>query len=156
MQCGFSNLELTNQPGDLIYINILFFKYIIDPPSQNLSFMARKLKYHFHCHKPKKISLRICIHKNFILFKAEKTIEKKDAKLKEINSILEEEINPTLSKLKEERAAYFEFQKIQRELEHLTKVYVAYQFVCAEETSTKSADDFKQVFIIIIFWRETG
>jgi structural maintenance of chromosome 2 len=37
---------------------------------------------------------------------AEKTIEKKDAKLKEINNILAEEINPTLSKLKEERAAY--------------------------------------------------
>jgi structural maintenance of chromosome 2 len=37
---------------------------------------------------------------------AEKTIEKKDAKLKEINNILAEEINPTLSKLKEERSAY--------------------------------------------------
>ena len=82
---------------------------------------------------------------NDFISQAEKTIEKKDAKLKEINSILEEEINPTLSKLRDERAAYFEFQKIQRELEHLTKVYVAYQFMCAEETSSKSADDFKQV-----------
>ena len=56
---------------------------------------------------------------------AEKTIEKKDAKLEEINSILAEEINPTLTKLKEERSAYLEFQKIQRELEHLTKFYLA-------------------------------
>lgn len=76
---------------------------------------------------------------------AEKTIEKKDAKLKEINSILEEEINPTLNKLKDERAAYFEFQKIQRELEHLTKVNVAWQFVCAEETSVKSAEEHKEM-----------
>ena len=48
---------------------------------------------------------------------AEKTIEKKDARLKEINDILNEEINPTLKKLREERSAYLEFQKIQRELE---------------------------------------
>ena len=72
---------------------------------------------------------------------AEKTIEKKDAKLKEINDILAEEINPTLTKLKEERSAYLEFQKIQRELEHLTKFYLAYKFVCAEEASTKTKDE---------------
>ena len=35
---------------------------------------------------------------------AEKTIEKKDARLKEINDILNEEINPTLKKLREERS----------------------------------------------------
>jgi len=37
---------------------------------------------------------------------AEIMIEKKDTKLKEINNILAEDINPTLSKLKEERSAY--------------------------------------------------
>lgn len=72
---------------------------------------------------------------------AEKTIEKKDAKLKEINDILVEEINPTLTKLKEERSAYLEYQKIQRELEHLTKFYLAYKFVCAEEASSKTKDE---------------
>ena len=72
---------------------------------------------------------------------AEKTIEKKDAKLKEINDILAEEINPTLTKLKEERSAYLEYQKIQRELEHLTKFFLAYKFVCAEEASTKTKDE---------------
>ena len=66
---------------------------------------------------------------------AEKTIEKKDARLKEINDILNEEINPTLKKLREERSAYLEFQKIQRELEHLTKLYLAWKFVCAEEVN---------------------
>jgi structural maintenance of chromosome 2 len=104
---------------------------------------------------------------------AEKTIEKKDAKLKEINNILAEEINPTLSKLKEERSAYLgtpgsisfgvsitlilcpfrniylsfrsEFQKIQRELEHLKKLYLAYKFVCAQEASTKSDEELLQV-----------
>lgn len=72
---------------------------------------------------------------------AEKTIEKKDAKLKEINDILAEEINPTLTKLKEERSAYLEFQKIQRELEHLTKLYLAWKFCCAEESAVKTKEE---------------
>lgn len=72
---------------------------------------------------------------------AQKTIEKKDAKLKEINDILEEEITPTLSKLKEERTMYLEYQKVQRELEHLTKLYIAYKFVSAQETSEKAQEE---------------
>ena len=72
---------------------------------------------------------------------AQRTIEKKDAKLNEIDSILREEITPTLAKLKEERASYLEYQKIMRELEHLNRFYVAWQFVCAEETKARSAED---------------
>ena len=59
-------------------------------------------------------------------------------RLKEINDILNEEINPTLKKLREERSAYLEFQKIQRELEHLTKLYLAWKYVCAEEVRAVS------------------
>ena len=76
---------------------------------------------------------------------AEKTIEKKDAKLKEINDILAEEINPTLTKLKEERTTYLEYQKIQRELDHLTKLYVAYKFIKAEEMASKADLDLGQI-----------
>ena len=72
---------------------------------------------------------------------AQKTIEKKDAKLREINDILNEEITPTLTKLKEERSTYLEYQKIQRELEHLTKLYVAYKFVTAEQCAAKADED---------------
>jgi len=78
---------------------------------------------------------------------AEKTIEKKDAKLKEINSILDEEINPTLAKLKEEKSAYAEYQRIQRELEHLKKIHIAWRFICAEEESAKLATEHGQVEI---------
>ena len=76
---------------------------------------------------------------------AEKTIEKKDARLKEINDILEEEINPTLKKLREERSAYLEFQKIQRELEHLTKLYLAYKIVWAEEMSVQTKEELVKI-----------
>ncbi|CAL8332184.1 unnamed protein product [Lota lota] len=71
---------------------------------------------------------------------AQKTIEKKEAKLKEIQTILEEEITPTMEKLKEERSSYLEYQKLMREIQHLTRLYVAWLFVCAEETKVKSAE----------------
>ncbi|XP_066506575.1 structural maintenance of chromosomes protein 2 [Hoplias malabaricus] len=72
---------------------------------------------------------------------AQKTIEKKDAKLKEIQTILDEEITPAMEKLKEERSSYLEYQKLMREIEHLSRLYIAWQFVCAEETKVKSAED---------------
>ena len=84
--------------------------------------------------------------------------------------ILNEEITPTLTKLKEERSTYLEYQKVQREHEHLTKLYIAFKyvlqtFVCsfswlqqgrnrhsssarfiqAEEKATKSKEDLEQV-----------
>jgi len=74
---------------------------------------------------------------------AEKTIEKKDAKLKEINNILSEDIEPTITKLKEERSQYLEFQKVQRELEHLTKLHVAHRFLCADRANVQCREDQK-------------
>jgi len=69
---------------------------------------------------------------------AQKTIEKKDAKLKEINDIVNEEIYPTMNKLKEERSTYLEYQKVQREYEHLSKFCIAFKFVTAQESSKKA------------------
>ncbi|NWV14787.1 SMC2 protein, partial [Ptilonorhynchus violaceus] len=75
----------------------------------------------------------------------QKTIEKKEAKLKDIQTVLNEEINPTLQKLKEERASYLEYQKLVREIEHLSRFCIAYQFVLAEETKTSSVDVLKEM-----------
>ncbi|XP_073201714.1 structural maintenance of chromosomes protein 2 isoform X3 [Lepidochelys kempii] len=86
---------------------------------------------------------------------AQKTIEKKEAKLKEIQTILEEEITPTLQKLKEERSSYLEYQKVMREIEHLSRLYVAYQFVLAEETKVRSADELKEMQANIAKLQET-
>ncbi|XP_052777635.1 structural maintenance of chromosomes protein 2-like [Mya arenaria] len=76
---------------------------------------------------------------------AQKTIEKKDAKLKEIDTVLKEDITPTITKLKDERSSYLEFQKINRELEHLNKLYIAYQFICAEEKKKRSVEELSQM-----------
>lgn len=72
---------------------------------------------------------------------AQRTIEKKDTKLQEIDNILAEEITPTLTRLKEERSSYLEYQKVMRELEHLGRLHIAYQFIGAEQMSKSSAEE---------------
>ncbi|XP_009284488.1 PREDICTED: structural maintenance of chromosomes protein 2 [Aptenodytes forsteri] len=75
----------------------------------------------------------------------QKTIEKKEAKLKDIQMVLNEEITPTLQKLKEERSSYLEYQKVIRAIEHLSRLCIAYQFVLAEETKVSSAEVLKEM-----------
>ncbi|KAH0953570.1 hypothetical protein HN011_011297 [Eciton burchellii] len=73
------------------------------------------------------------------------TIERKDTKLKEINDILNEEISPRLNKLKEERTQYVEFQRIERELEHSKRIYLAWKYLTALNISQKTEEDVKIV-----------
>ncbi|XP_030092877.1 structural maintenance of chromosomes protein 2 [Serinus canaria] len=75
----------------------------------------------------------------------QKTIEKKENKLENIQKVLNEELSPSLVKLKEERASYLEYQKLVREIEHLSRFCIAYQFVLAEETKVSCADMLKEM-----------
>ncbi|XP_074425218.1 structural maintenance of chromosomes protein 2 isoform X1 [Larus michahellis] len=70
----------------------------------------------------------------------QKTIEKKESKLKMIQMVLSEEITPTLQKLKEERSSYLEYQKVVRAIEHLSRLCIAYEFVLAEKTQASSSE----------------
>ncbi|XP_066589198.1 structural maintenance of chromosomes protein 2 [Prorops nasuta] len=72
-----------------------------------------------------------------------KMIEKKDSKLTAINEILKEEIGPKITKLKEERTQFVEFQRIERELEHCRRVFLAWQYVNAVESSRKAEENFE-------------
>merc|ERR1712180_71039 len=74
-----------------------------------------------------------------------KTLEKKESKLVEINTIVNEEITPTIKKLKEERSSYLEYQKTLREIEHLTRLCVAYEFWKGEETKMRSGEELRKV-----------
>ncbi|NXE11058.1 SMC2 protein, partial [Lophotis ruficrista] len=85
----------------------------------------------------------------------QKTIEKKDTKLKEINRVLNEEISPTLQKLKEERLSYLEYQKLTRAIEHTSRLSIAYQFVQAEETKVSSAKLLKEMQANVEKFRES-
>ncbi len=72
--------------------------------------------------------------------KAFKTMSKKDKKVEEINSLLAEEIEPKLEKLRAEKRAFLELQQTQSDMERLTKVVVAYDYVKGAE---KLADNKK-------------
>ncbi|XP_067931601.1 structural maintenance of chromosomes protein 2-like [Watersipora subatra] len=71
---------------------------------------------------------------------AEKVIEKKESKLREVDSLIEEETGPKLERLKKERDSYIEYQKIVREIDHLNKIYIAWQFTCAQKDRASSAE----------------
>ncbi|CAH8560447.1 unnamed protein product [Heterobilharzia americana] len=69
------------------------------------------------------------------------TIERKDVKLREIDRILAEDINPTIQKLREERSSYLEYQNAVREIDHLEKFLIAYEYTCLEELKQRSKTD---------------
>ena len=74
-----------------------------------------------------------------------KTIEKKEEKIKEISDILSEEVTPTLNKLREERTQYLQYQKSERELEHLNRQYVAYRFPSLEQANAQVKEEFNEL-----------
>ncbi|CAN0308224.1 unnamed protein product [Bubo scandiacus] len=75
----------------------------------------------------------------------QKTIQKKEIKLKQIQTVLDEEITPTLQKLKEERSSYLEYHKVVQQVERLDRIHTAYQFVLAEETKASAANVLKEL-----------
>ncbi|KAL4778337.1 RecF/RecN/SMC [Aspergillus varians] len=61
--------------------------------------------------------------------KAGKTMAKKDLKLREIEGLLKEEIEPKLEKLRAEKRAFLDFQQTQNDLERLTRLVVAHDYL---------------------------
>ncbi|XP_009068602.1 PREDICTED: structural maintenance of chromosomes protein 2, partial [Acanthisitta chloris] len=76
---------------------------------------------------------------------AERTIENKESKLESIRRILNDEINPALQKLQQERAQCMEYQRIVERIERLTRLCLAYEFVLAEQTQMSSVDVLKEM-----------
>ncbi|XP_055592963.1 structural maintenance of chromosomes protein 2 [Uranotaenia lowii] len=77
-----------------------------------------------------------------------KLIEKKDQKLNELYTVLREEIEPKLEKLRKERAHYIEYQKVCRDIEYLTRLYISHkylQFVKNVENSEKAIATLNEV-----------
>lgn len=73
--------------------------------------------------------------------KALKTMAKKDLKLAEITELLRDEIEPKLEKLRTEKRAFLDFQQTQNDLERLTRVVVAHDYVrCQEKLQQSGAD----------------
>ena len=73
--------------------------------------------------------------------KAFKTMAKKEMKVQEITELLKDEIDPKLDKLRTEKRAFLDFQQTQSDLERLTRLVVAHDYVKIKEKLKQSADD---------------
>lgn len=73
--------------------------------------------------------------------KAFKTMAKKEMKVQEITGLLKEEIEPKLDKLRTEKRAFLDFQQAQSDLERLTRLVVAHDYVKSREKLKSSATD---------------
>ncbi|XP_046750983.1 structural maintenance of chromosomes protein 2 [Diprion similis] len=78
-----------------------------------------------------------------------KTIEKKDSKLKEITSVIKEVLEPRLRKLKDQKSQYLEFQRVERELDHCHRIYIAWEYVSTLEKITSTADQVNKVQSVV-------
>lgn len=65
--------------------------------------------------------------------KAKKTMAKKDTKLAEIRSLLQEEIEPKLEKLRNDKRTFVEYQQVQTDLEKLTRIITAHDYTTYNE-----------------------
>ena len=73
--------------------------------------------------------------------KAFKTMAKKELKVQELEELLKDEIDPKLEKLRQEKRAFLDFQQTQNDLERMTKLVVAYDYVRNKERSKQAAGD---------------
>ena len=73
--------------------------------------------------------------------KAFKTMAKKEMKVTEITELLKDEIEPKLEKLRTEKRAFLDFQQTQNDLERLTRVVIAHDYVKYQEKLKLSATD---------------
>lgn len=73
--------------------------------------------------------------------KAKKTMEKKEKRVQEITSLLQEEITPKLDKLREEKRQFLAFQKIRTELEKIGRKLRAWEWTAANKRVEKAQLD---------------
>jgi structural maintenance of chromosome 2 len=76
--------------------------------------------------------------------KALKNMAKKELKVQELSEILRDEIDPKLDKLRQEKRAFLDFQQTQSDLERLTKLVVAHDYVKGNEKLQRAAVELQQ------------
>lgn len=76
--------------------------------------------------------------------KAKKTMEKKEKRVQEITSLLEEEITPKLDNLREEKRQFLAFQKTRTELEKIGRKLRAWEWMAANEKVEQSEVDIER------------
>ena len=84
-----------------------------------------------------------------------KTIEKKQMKVDEINSILSEEITPTLERLRGEKQQYLKWSKNNADIERIERFVVASEYVSAKSTLNKNSEDVANMEEAVAMHEET-
>ncbi|GBG85993.1 hypothetical protein CBR_g40806 [Chara braunii] len=77
--------------------------------------------------------------------RALKTLEKKQAKVDEIDRVLSEEILPSLEKLRKERAQYMQWSGLSGEVDRLKRFCISYSYVEAEKAKDRSLEKANQM-----------
>lgn len=83
-----------------------------------------------------------------------KLIEKKDAKVREMKTLLIEEIQPKLEKLKDERQQYNEYQNVCRDIEFLEGIYISYRYLRKKEAVQKIENSIESIASRIEVWKD--
>jgi len=73
--------------------------------------------------------------------KAIKNMAKKELKVNEIRELLRDEIDPKLDKLRQEKRAFLDFQQTQSDLERLTRLVVAHDYLRGKEKLKTAATE---------------
>jgi len=81
---------------------------------------------------------------------AMKTIEKKQLKVDELKNVLDEEITPTLEKLRGEKQGYLKWSKNNADIERIERFVVAYDYTQAKKTLDTSKDEVSVMKIKIV------
>lgn len=84
-----------------------------------------------------------------------KTIEKKQMKVDEINSILHEEITPTLERLRGEKQQYLKWSKNNADIERIERFVVASEYVSAKELLNKNSEEVSKMETAVAAHEET-
>jgi structural maintenance of chromosome 2 len=74
-----------------------------------------------------------------------KTIEKKQKKVDEINAILQEEITPTLERLRGEKENYLKWSKNKADIERIERFVVASEYMRAKEALVKNDHEINEM-----------
>lgn len=88
--------------------------------------------------------------------KALRTLTKKELKVQELNGLLNDEIGPKLDKLRQEKRAFLDFQQTQSDLERLTRLVVAHDYLRYKERLRQSVDDLEAKKQRAVFLEESA
>lgn len=82
-------------------------------------------------------------------------IRKKDSRLEELVTLIQDEIQPKLEKLRKDQQQYQEYQKVCRDIEYLTRIYISHKYLQCRKSVDSSEGNIKKLTAEIEKSKET-